>query len=279
MAVDRDDRAARAGDADRIELGAAVLASSDFADEQVVEVLRRARDGASDGDVGDETRIALDYALAKALLATEDSEALLEVGRRIEDETGEDFYAVVALQRLDRYDELLARTARMLDEDPDDLAAAGLRAETLLDRGDLDQAAAAFETILDRPDPPAPFYNEAAWLAVVRNAVDERAIQWAQQAAQKTDYSEDTYLHTLATVYAEAGRPEEAHKVILQTIESRPGKQTETYDWYVFGRIAEQYGLTDAAREYYRQVEPTEGEPEATSTWSLAQRRLKALGG
>ena len=48
--------------------------------------------------------------------------------------------------------------------------------------------------------------------------------------------------------------------------------------WYVLASIYEQYGITDAAIEAYRKVDKPEGRIYPTSTWLLAQARLKALG-
>jgi DNA-binding SARP family transcriptional activator len=49
--------------------------------------------------------------------------------------------------------------------------------------------------------------------------------------------------------------------------------------WYAFGRIAEQYGERDAALTSYRKLKkPTEPLAVPTSSWSLAQNRLKAMG-
>ena len=262
------------GQDDRVELGAAILSDGQVADEDVVEIVRRARDAAT----GATRRKALDFALARALQAAGDDQALLELGRRIEQETDDDYYLRVALLDLKRYDEVRKLADRELAQDPKNLEPALLRAQTFLIEGKLDRAAAAIDKIMADPDPPTAVYNQAAWLAVVRDTVDQQAVEWAQQSVQKTDYSYPDDLHTLATVYATIGRPEEAHKVILQAIEARASKETESVDWYVFGLIAEQYHLPDAAREYYRRVEPPEDDELADlSTWSLAQRRLEAL--
>jgi len=49
--------------------------------------------------------------------------------------------------------------------------------------------------------------------------------------------------------------------------------------WYVLGRIAEQYGEREIAIADYRKMEkPKEVLSIPTSTWRLAQIRLKAMG-
>jgi hypothetical protein len=48
--------------------------------------------------------------------------------------------------------------------------------------------------------------------------------------------------------------------------------------WFGLGFIYERYGVTDAAIETYRKVERPEDQFDPTSTWLLAQGRLKALG-
>jgi len=48
--------------------------------------------------------------------------------------------------------------------------------------------------------------------------------------------------------------------------------------WYVFGRIAEQFGLFDVARDYYGKLQrPKSDRSLAFSNWSLAQKRLAAM--
>jgi predicted TPR repeat methyltransferase len=48
--------------------------------------------------------------------------------------------------------------------------------------------------------------------------------------------------------------------------------------WYGFGSIYEQYGVNDAAVAAYKKVERPAGRIGTTSTYSLAQARLKTLG-
>jgi len=48
--------------------------------------------------------------------------------------------------------------------------------------------------------------------------------------------------------------------------------------WYGFGSIYEQYGVNDAAVDAYKRVQKPEGRIGPTSTYVLAQVRLKALG-
>lgn len=53
----------------------------------------------------------------------------------------------------------------------------------------------------------------------------------------------------------------------------------EDPDWYVFGRIAESYGLNREAAALYRRLERPKSELAIpSSSYALAQRRLKALG-
>jgi hypothetical protein len=50
-------------------------------------------------------------------------------------------------------------------------------------------------------------------------------------------------------------------------------------EWYVFGRIAEQYGLLEEAEAMYRRLAKPKNEAViADTSYGLAQRRLKAMG-
>ena len=81
---------------------------------------------------------------------------------------------------------------------------------------------------------------------------------------------------TLAAIYAELDRPLEGKEVLLQAIGARRGTEPEPHDWYVLGRIAETYGLSEVAAESYARVERPE-RPADDSVWALAQRRASAL--
>ncbi len=85
-------------------------------------------------------------------------------------------------------------------------------------------------------------------------------------------------LHTLACLYADLGRATEAREVILQAMEAGGYDEPKSHDWYVFGRIAEHYGVAEAAAQAYGKVEAPEREEDLlTSTYAMAQRRLEAL--
>jgi hypothetical protein len=54
--------------------------------------------------------------------------------------------------------------------------------------------------------------------------------------------------------------------------------QPDDDDWYVFGRIAEQYGLPDVAKVMYAKVaRPKDENMIRMSSYALVQRRLDVL--
>jgi hypothetical protein len=58
------------------------------------------------------------------------------------------------------------------------------------------------------------------------------------------------------------------------------GRSVRSADWLVVGRIAEEYGMTEAAVAAYRRVEPPlASEPGPISSAELARRRLRLLEG
>ena len=180
-----------------------------------------------------------------------------------------------ALSRLERWNDLvaLARTR------PESTAARRLEAEALVEKGDLDGALAVYRDLEESGRAEQGDYNQLAWFALAEGQDDERTLGWAQRAAELGGYKGYASMHTLASAYADLGRPADAYRVILQTIELRPGHVPDGPDWYVFGRLAELYGLPDAARRYYEKIEkPDDEDRAAVSTWAFAQRQLKALG-
>jgi transglutaminase-like putative cysteine protease len=187
--------------------------------------------------------------------------------------------AARALAGLRKWDEVRALAARRLERSADDPWALELLAGAALGRGDLAAAEAPLRQLVATGKATASDYNSLAWLRLQLGRVDAEALDYAQRAAALTDYAEPELLHTLAALYAELGRTPEAYRIMVQAVAARPDGSPGAGDWYVFGRLAEAYGLPDAARGYYRRVAAPQlpGE-EPMSTHALAARRLAVLG-
>ena len=108
--------------------------------------------------------------------------------------------------------------------------------------------------------------------------VDPADIDTAVRSTQLS--KEDPHiLHTLACLYAETGRTKEAHDLLVRAMDQLNLDEPNDDFWFAFGRIAEQYGERDAAlADYHRLKKPKEPLAVATSSWRLAQNRLKAMG-
>jgi len=122
-------------------------------------------------------------------------------------------------------------------------------------------------------------YNSSAWSTLFDGTLNEEAITTAQHGTQLSQTPNAPLLHTLAAIYAEAGKTTEARQVVLQAMAAWQLEEPNSECWYVFGRIAEQYGIRDEAIRAYRKVEAPESKFQLPgSTYALAQSRLKILG-
>ena len=258
---------------------AALLTTARESSAKALPLLRKCRDAAGDPA----RRNAFDLALALGDAATdrfaemeEDSGRLLAAAP--DSERAERLHAL-ALISLGRWDEIRALAERRLQRAADDPWALQLLASDALHARDLDQAEARLRQIVKSGKATASNYNELAWLLLERGRVDDEALDFGQRAATLSDYTQSPALHTLACLYAEKGRTAEAYRIIVQAIGAKPDETPGADDWYVFGRLAEQYGLPDVARKYYRKVTPPKSlDAEPMSTHALAARRLGALG-
>jgi tetratricopeptide (TPR) repeat protein len=163
-----------------------------------------------------------------------------------------------------------------LAEKPDDVAALSSQARLAAIHLDFDLHFSTCQQLEEIEEATGSTYNQWAWLHLFREPVAKEALGLAERAAQLTDYKEWDALHTLASVYASAGLPEAAYKTIVHGISLKPDQQPSAADWYVLGRIAEEYGFRDDARDYYSRV----GTPEpdgGPTTALLTQGRLDHL--
>ncbi|MGH9594974.1 MAG: tetratricopeptide repeat protein, partial [Bryobacteraceae bacterium] len=183
-----------------------------------------------------------------------------------------------ALGGLRRFSDMDALAQARMKRLPDDLDALRAVVQAAVDSGDYAQAVSLGENILKQPKAEAEDLNDVAWYALYTGKVDDSIVNMAVRAAQmgKNDTS---ILHTLACVYAEAGKTKEAREVLMQAMEADNMEEPNPSFWYAFGRIADQYGLRDTALQDYAKVTKPEHPAQIpASTYLLAQIREKALG-
>jgi tetratricopeptide (TPR) repeat protein len=183
---------------------------------------------------------------------------------------------MTALADLGRSDELRQLLHTQLQETGNDPRTSELLALEAMRLGDFKSARQRLCGLAGSEKVSPLVFNHRAWLAVAEGNVDQQAIDDALTAAKRTAYENPVCLRTLAAVYAEAGKTAEALENLRRGVRLG-GDQARDLDWYVLGRIAEQYGLDDVAAGLFRKV-PRPKREAADDAYTLAQRQLKKLG-
>jgi len=184
-----------------------------------------------------------------------------------------------ALLQLGRWDDLDRYIEIRLQKDAHDPDAVRARLRAAVWRGDLEVGRKQEDVLRQSGKLETGDLNELAWLALVAGKVDERALQTIQEEILRSQTNPNAaFLHTAASLYAEVGKATEAREVLLQSIELRGIDEPDGDSWYVLGRIAEDYGEVEAAREMYGRVKKPENPLEVlSSTYNLAQRQVGRL--
>ena len=179
---------------------------------------------------------------------------------------------------LKRYDEALALTdarLKLLDGDTDALQA---KVRIEVSRGNYVAARGWIQKLIDQGKEDASLLNSMAWFALYTGKVDGADVSTATRATQ-LDRNSPHILHTLACLYAETGKTKEAHDLLLRAMDELNLDEPDDDYWYAFGRIAEQFGARDVAMADYRKLQkPKIVTTISTSSYQLAQNRLKAMG-
>ncbi len=227
----------------------------------------------------DKTNIKL--ALAQGYAQLNDYAKLEEVSSDLVKEVPESRSAFMmneeALIGLKHYDEGLALAdarLKLLEGDTDALQAK-MRIEA--SRGNYVAARGWIQKLIDQGKEDASLLNSMAWFALYTGKVDQADLATATKATQM-DQNSPAILHTTACVYAELGKTKEAHDLLLRAMDDLNLDEPDDDYWYAFGRIAEQYGEREVAISDYRKLErPKDEMLISTSSYQLAQNRLKAL--
>ena len=258
---------------DEVRLAAAVLLpDTKRSSELAVPILTAARPDASP-----EVQVRIDQALLTAYSTLSKWEEVLATADRLAEKHPDSARAFVegahALSKLGRADEARTRATARLQRMPDDRAALNVLASLALERAEYSEAMTHYTRLLDRNKPSANEYNQHAWTALFAGADLEKAVESARQASAMLPDHHPT-LNTLAVLYAELGKSSEARDTLLKSLQEE-GDQVGPADWYVIGRIAENYGIRDVAVEAYQRIRKPE--KRYSTPWELAQKRLAGL--
>jgi len=258
---------------DEIRTAAASLMSSEDSAAEGAVVLEAARAKAE----GEELKTAIDLALSRHYLVMKDWAKLLPVAERLSKsnpDSGSAFLSwSTALAHLGRVEESETLAKERLTRLPKDHDALRVLSFDFAQQGDYDTASTWARRIVNDLTPTSEDYNHAAWLALFQGKNFDQAIEDARRASSAN--TPET-LHTLAALYAETGKSTEARQALLKSLEQRLTDQPTSTDWFVLGRIAENYGVSDAAIVAYRKV--TKEEANGVTTWELTQKRIAQLG-
>jgi tetratricopeptide (TPR) repeat protein len=260
--------------ADEIRLAAAALAGGASAD--AVPILRNARDSAQSA----EDRSTWGAALATSLAWRKQYEEALTVARLAAREAPDSSSAAAAvwfsLEKLERWDEMAAFGRERLSARPDDPISFRVAIRAAAGSGDFDEMIRLARKQLERGVGEAWYaWNEIAWGAVCRGKADEGDIDAGRRAVDLSKAKPEV-TNTLAALYAQAGRQDEARALLRKLIGDTPEAQLTDGDWYLVGRVAEGDGLPHSALLAYGHIDLKKGGAQ-TSMAALARKRMAAL--
>lgn len=142
--------------------------------------------------------------------------------------------------------------------DTEDLAES-VRAINLRKLGRFDETlAAALKDKSSGAAKPGPL-NNVAWATLFYGDGTEDLKQALELAKESTRLSKSANtLHTLATIQAELGELDAAHRSLMESIKLHTSKKAGAAYWYTLARIARGFGLDEAATDALRQIDEPE---------------------
>jgi Flp pilus assembly protein TadD len=269
----------QAADATKMKLAAAsILVGTKPTAAKGVAILEEAQKDTST----DREKTNIQLALADGYILQGNFAGLLETSSALLKQFPESrqafIYNMEALMGLGRHDQAIAladERLKLLDNDQDALM---MKMETEANRSNFAAARGWAQKLIDQGKENAGLLNNIAWYALFTGKVEDADIATAIKSTQM-DKDSPSILHTLACLYAEVGKTKEAHDLLLRGMDDMNLDEPNDAYWYAFGRIAEQYGEREIAIADYRKLEkPKRALEIPTSTYRLAQMRLKIMG-
>jgi tetratricopeptide (TPR) repeat protein/transglutaminase-like putative cysteine protease len=143
--------------------------------------------------------------------------------------------------------------------------------------GDTERSISLERQLIDSGRGQPSDYNNLVWAAIMAGRLDSGTIEIANRGMMISNNTSPGILHTIAAMQAELDKPADARATLLKRIAQLGEDEPDDNDWYVFGRIAESYGLGNEAAAMYRRVErPRDDYGIAATSYTLAQRHLKS---
>ena len=256
----------------------AMLLADSGLGERAVPLLVAAR-GASSSAAD---KLSLDLALARAWLDLERWTELREVASRLVAAvpgSAQAFrYQQWASIQLEQWAAVESASRERLARLPDDSLAREMLVRRAEARGAYREISEIMQPLIDSGRATASDYNQYAWTSLLMQPVDERAVDAARMAYDETQGKSFAIAHTLACVYAATGKPREARDLLLKGMEQTGIDRPDDAAWYGFGLVAEAYGDSQSARDYYTKVtKPKKGMIQPSSVYALSQARIAAL--
>jgi tetratricopeptide (TPR) repeat protein len=265
------------GGVDEIRLAAAALMTSPDLAELSLPILKEARAAATG-----ERAAQIDMTMLIALGALDRNQEALDLANQLAAQYADSASLfsrrITLLRRLDRWKDVRSLAEERIKSAPDDSMALHALGDVAEHEGNYAALEQTIRKVIATGNSYAMDRNDLAWYTLFRDPLTEQDLAQAIDEARKSvdELGVSSNRHTLAALYAEAGNTTEARQVLYQSLED---EEPRPHDWYVIGRLAEQYGVTDAAISAYQKVEkPESAEPEFGSTYLLAQKRLAKIG-
>ena len=141
-------------------------------------------------------------------------------------------------------------------QETDTLRATGMLAMAF---GDYERSKSIARQIIDSGRAGVGDYNQFAWADVMAGTVTQESFDIASKGLLLMGNNPSSgFLHTVAAINAELGKLGDARALLLQRMRVENLPEPRDDDWYLFGRIAEQYGLTKDAISMYRRLKRPE---------------------
>jgi len=183
------------------------------------------------------------------------------------------------LAALRRWRELLEYADSELRANPEEDHFLRAKRKALMHLRRFKEAEALLQSQIAKGKMTAEGYKEYAWAQVEEGQVSATTLEWIRKAIQMNEERSLESEQTLALVLTELGRTAEARETLIKAKELSVSSRPTPQDLFTMGRIAEQLGESELAREFYANVKSPSyvTYAESLACIPMAQARLRVL--